>query len=63
MFDNYYVETKERASGALELSLQIRDREKENALLAGQYRNIANPRAKRNRNFLKSLLTVLFASL
>jgi hypothetical protein len=62
MFDNYYVDKKERASGALEIALQIHDQEKKQALLAGQYQNAKPFRSQRKTGFLKGLLTVLFAS-
>jgi hypothetical protein len=60
MFDYQLTRnSNERLQGALEISLQARAREREMALLAGEYRNTVKSGASKTTHFLQ----VLFASL
>jgi hypothetical protein len=59
MFDYQMNHTTDRPQNALEIALQAKQREREMALLAGEYKNSAQRSARKSPHFLQ----VLFASL
>ena len=62
MFDYPYLKNEDRPYGALETAMHARTREREMALLAGEYRKEKTAQTKKTAGFLRTLFASLFLS-